>query len=247
MPICHDYELVRPLLLADEPATRSIYNLVFRIAGAAARWVRVDNLSQPKAVLCRSGAPYRSRFMYLYGTDSRAAQQLLAELPARWRFQFAATPLRFVRVARRVRKLNWVAPCYLYILNPEQLVHYRRHRIERLKPDDARQIVHFWPHGRSLNYVRWRIETGPTCAIRRNGRLVAWGLTHADGSMGMLHVLQEYRGQGMARSITTALAGAIIRQGRLPFLYILRRNRPSINLTESMGFQRAGSYCWFGE
>jgi ribosomal protein S18 acetylase RimI-like enzyme len=64
--------------------------------------------------------------------------------------------------------------------------------------------------------------------------------------MGLLHVLDEYRGQGMARSITSALVQRLGRR-RLPrFLYIVRNNQASIRLTESMGFTRKGSYCWFG-
>ena len=41
-------------------------------------------------------------------------------------------------------------------------------------------------------YIRWRIEHGPTAAIRRRGRLAAWALTHGDGSLGFLHVLDAH-------------------------------------------------------
>jgi 8-oxo-dGTP diphosphatase len=140
-----------------------------------------------------------------------------------------------------------VAPCYLYVLESGKLVIDRRHKIGTLKPNDAEKIVSYWPHGRNADYIRWRIRTGPTCAIRRNGKLVAWAITHGDGAMGILHVLKEFRGLGMARSITTALAERSLRAGIKPFLYIVKRNKASIRLTESMGFTRHGIYCWFGE
>ena len=65
--------------------------------------------------------------------------------------------------------------------------------------------------------------------------------------MGILHVLDKYRGQGMARSITTALAKRCQKAGLRPFLYIVEKNNASINLTESMGFRRHVMAAWFGE
>jgi 8-oxo-dGTP diphosphatase len=189
---------------------------------------------------------------------------VLAEIPRPWKLEFAATPVKMVKAAKRElarrnavmrspkssgsrRRISWVAPCYLYVLESGKLVIDRRHKIGTLKPNDAEKIVSYWPHGRNADYIRWRIRTGPTCAIRRNGKLVAWAITHGDGAMGILHVLKEFRGLGMARSITTALAERSLRAGIKPFLYIVKRNKASIRLTESMGFTRHGIYCWFGE
>jgi predicted GNAT family acetyltransferase len=38
----------------------------------------------------------------------------------------------------------------------------------------------------------------------------------------------------------------VLRLGLQPFLYIVKTNRASIRLTESMGFTRGGEYGWFG-
>jgi 8-oxo-dGTP diphosphatase len=254
VPLCRDPEIIKPLLLADEPGTRSLFNLLSGRAGGRAVWVRVDNPDNPQAVVCRSGALHRRQMLYLYAANARAAAQVLDEIPGRWRLEFAATSTSLVPAVRRVlrkrgRRLNWVSPCFLYVLDsgPSSLVIDRSHRVARLKPGDARLIVNFWPHGRNADYIRWRIMTGPTCAIRRRGRLVAWALTHADGAMGILHVLDEFRGQGMARSITTALAERCRKAGLQPFLYIVKRNNASIRLTESMGFKRHAIVAWFGE
>jgi ribosomal protein S18 acetylase RimI-like enzyme len=258
MPICRNPELIRSLLMKDEPGTRSLYNLAFGCAGARASWIRVDDPDRPRAVICRSGAPHRGGFLYLYATSNKAAAALVGELPRRWRLEFAATPQRFVKSVRKHRKLNWVAPCYLYVLNPgvrgrsplrpgSALGSDPAHRVGRLRPGDAPLIAHHWPHGKSVSYVQWRIGAGPSCAIRRGGKLVAWALTHADGSMAILHVLEAYRGQGMARSITAALVQRIVKWGLKPFLFIVKKNQASISLTESMGFRRHGVYCWFGQ
>jgi GNAT superfamily N-acetyltransferase len=248
MPICRNPEVVRPLLLADEPGTRSIYNIIFGVTGARAAWIRVDDLDHPQAVVCRGAVRGRGMMLYLWATGPRAAEQVMREIPRHWKFEFAATPTRFLPVARRLRKIRWVGtPCYMYVLDPRKLMLNRAHRVGTLRDEDVPVVTRYWTHGKSQEYIRWRIQVGPTCAVRDRGKLAAWALTHADGTMGILHVLKEYRGQDMARSITTALARRCLKAGIKPFLYILRNNRASINLTESMGFTRYGTYVWFGE
>jgi 8-oxo-dGTP diphosphatase len=281
MPIVKDAEVVRPLLESDPDRTHSIRNLINGAAGGRASWVRVDNPAKPQAVLCRS------RFLYLYARNRKAAAQLVRELPKRWRLAFAATATGLEKAVRREltrrnavsqgsqeppkRRIRWTAPCWLYVLDPQggifrgpddrcqtkgrnqgsrakrSLVIDRRHRVGKLTCRDAALVTKYWPHGKSRGYVAWRIQAGPTCAIRRRGKLVAWAMTHADGAMGMLHVLDEYRGRGMARSITTALAERCLKAGIRPFLYIVKKNTASIRLTESMGFTRVGELAWFGE
>lgn len=59
MPLCRDPEVVRSLLLGDEPGTRSIYNIIFGTVGARASWIRVDDPSHPQAVVCRSAVLHR--------------------------------------------------------------------------------------------------------------------------------------------------------------------------------------------
>ncbi|HDQ99006.1 MAG TPA: GNAT family N-acetyltransferase [candidate division WOR-3 bacterium] len=121
-----------------------------------------------------------------------------------------------------------------------------RHRITPLVKSDIPLVVRHWPYGRRADYISERIRGGLSAGIRHDGRLAAWALTHADGSMGFLHVLDEFRGQGMARSIGAWLARRQLRQGVGAFVYIETRNRASIALTESLGFERVGEYAWYG-
>jgi predicted GNAT family acetyltransferase len=247
MPLCRDPKQLLPLLQRDEPGTRSIRNLAFGRARAWARWVRVDDPANPRAVILRSGARYRSGRLYMYADNDSAARVVLAELRQLRHVVFAGTPRRLARLIREFRPLARVRTNYLYVLNPGRLVADRSHRVETLKPEDAATIAPLWANGRQKNYIRWRISVGPTCAIRRQGRLVAWGATHSDGSMAMLRVREEYRGQGMARAITYTMARRVMAWGLEPFLHINRNNAASIRLTESMGFERHGVYAWMME
>ncbi len=243
MFICRDLEPVRRLLLRAEPETRSIYNTVFGRAGAKATWVRVDDREDPKVVLCRSW------WLTMYAASRPAARRMLDALPARWNLNFSSTPSWVHDHVARTRNVRWTNPCVGYaLLDPDRLVAHRGHRVGRLEPDDSRTVARYWPYhgGRGdSTYIKWRIRTGPTCAIRRRGRLVAWALTHGDGSMGFLHVLEEWRGRGMAKSVGTALARRVMERGWMPFLFIERKNRPSLKLTAQMGLEPVGRYTWF--
>jgi len=246
MPLCHDLDLLRPFIEKHRPATSSVANLIDNTFSSSLRWVRADDPLDPHAVLCRA------RRFTLFADSNPAAARVLAEVPRNLRMVFRATPTRFCRLIRK----NWRGPdagrrawynhCYLYLLRPGRLVVDRTHRVSRLQPADAPVIARAWPYGRSPDRILRRIRSGPGYCIRHKGTLAAWGLTHDDGSMGFLHVLERYRGQGMARTLTTALAGRLLRLGILPFMYIVTANRASIRLTASMGFSRAGRFSWFG-
>ena len=248
MPLLHNRETVRALLEGGGPRTASVRNLVFGTAGARARWVRVDRLDRPRAVLCRG------RRLYIWARGPAAARAALADLPARTRCAFSAAPGNLVSACRAhflsrrpTIKEFWTNRCWLYELAGPPPPPVRGVRVEELGPADARAIAELWPHGRRVDYVRARIRCWPTYAVRRGGRLAGWGMTHDDGSMGFLHVLDEWRGRGFARAITAVLARRLLELGVRPHLYIMQDNRASISLTESCGFRRVKDYWWFGE
>lgn len=246
MPISHDLTAALPFLKRNLPGTNTAYHLVNNTFDSSLRWFRVDDLADPHAVLCRT-----HRFT-LFADSGPAAARVLAEVPRNLRLVFSATPTRLCRLIRE----NWRGPdagrrlwynhCYLYVLRPGRLVIDRTHRVSRLRPDDAALIARAWPYGRSPDRILRRIRSGPGYCIRRRGAPVAWGLTHDDGSMGFLHVVEQYRHQGMARTLTTALAGSLLRLGVQPFMYIVTDNAASLRLTAGMGFSRAGRFSWFG-
>lgn len=246
VPLCRNLEFLRPFVESNQPATMSVAGLIANRFDSDLRWTRTDNLIDPHAVLCRS------RRFILFADSGPAAARVLAEAPRHLRMSFGATPTRFCRLVRKCwrgpdagRRL-WYNHCYLYLLKPGRLVDARAHRVTRLEPADAASVARLWPYGRSAARILTRIRSGPSLCIRRRGLPVAWALTHEDGSMGFLHVLAPYRGQGMARTLTTALAQSLLRLGVPPFMYIVTRNQASIRLSASLGFARGGRFSWFG-
>jgi 8-oxo-dGTP diphosphatase len=70
-------------------------------------------------------------------------------------------------------------------------------------------------------------------------------MTQDDGSIGVLHVLDEDRGRGYAYDLTVFLINRLREQGRLPFVQIEETNTKSMNLALSIGFRRDRRIRWF--
>lgn len=77
-----------------------------------------------------------------------------------------------------------------------------------------------------------------------NNKLVAWGLTHDDGSLGFLQVLDAHRNKGLGQQILLEL----IRQKRelkeAVFGNIIPENLVSKHLVEKLGFEIDRKMSW---
>jgi 8-oxo-dGTP diphosphatase len=93
-------------------------------------------------------------------------------------------------------------------------------------------------------YIRDRLERDISAAIIKDGKPVAWGLTHDDGALGFLHVLPEYRGKGYGRDIVLARIAMKREKGQPVYCNIVPGNIPAIKLMESLGFEADRKIYW---
>ena len=116
-----------------------------------------------------------------------------------------------------------------------------------LSPDDAEYIYEhsIYQQVTRPDYIRGRILGGPSAGVRESGKLVAWLMTQDDGSIGVLHVLDEDRGRGYAYDLTVYLINRLREQGRLPFVQIEETNTKSMNLALNVGFRKDRKIRWF--
>ncbi len=96
----------------------------------------------------------------------------------------------------------------------------------------------------SIDYIEERILNGIGAGIRKDGRLVAWALTHDDGAIGFLHVLGDYRRRGYAARITEAMVSRLIAAGEVPFVHIEESNVASMGLAVKAGFRKDRRIHW---
>ncbi len=96
----------------------------------------------------------------------------------------------------------------------------------------------------SVSYIEDRLREDISAGIMENDKLVAWGLTHDDGSIGFLHVMEEHRNRGLGQQILLEL----IRQKRelkeAVFGNIIPENLVSKHLIEKLGFEFDRRMSW---
>lgn len=95
-----------------------------------------------------------------------------------------------------------------------------------------------------VDYIKTRIDKGIGFGIESEGKLVAWVLTHDDGAIGFIKVLEAYRNQGYAKLLTDAVIQALQTKGKLPFVHIESQNIKSLNLAKKSGFEYVGEVHW---
>lgn len=98
----------------------------------------------------------------------------------------------------------------------------------------------------SLDYVTDRISRGISVCHYSRGRPVAWAMTHDDGALGFLHVLPEFRRQGLGAHVLRCAVSRIIAAGKTPFVHIEERNSPSVRLALKSGFRLHSYINWTG-
>lgn len=133
-----------------------------------------------------------------------------------------------------------------YILSPEVIIPQNKISITELTPEDANYIYTYYDYRDYTDtaYIKQRIIKGISAAIKKEEKLVAWAITHDDGAIGMLHVLPEFRRQGLAKEVTICIINKLRGLGKLPFAQIEEDNFKSINFVESLGFVKDRNVHW---
>lgn len=68
---------------------------------------------------------------------------------------------------------------------------------------------------------------------------------HAEGAMGMLTVLEEYRGKGLGVALLNYLIRLELRRGHIPYSHILRGNQISLGLQRKVGMALHPEPVWW--
>lgn len=96
----------------------------------------------------------------------------------------------------------------------------------------------------SIEYIKERLANGTGLGIFEEDRLVAWALTHDDGAIGFLNVLEEYRQRGYGTDVTITMINTLLEQGDVPFVHIEEANVRSMNLALKAGFVKDRRINW---
>ncbi|MFZ5353078.1 MAG: GNAT family N-acetyltransferase [Bacillota bacterium] len=145
------------------------------------------------------------------------------------------------------REVIWSLSC-VKLYYPEELnIVEPQNKVSELNAEMAEYIFDNskYKEFTSIEYITDRINRGTALGIFDKDKLAAWLLTHDDGAMGFLHVLEEYRGKGYAQDLTYAMIKALRDKNQLPFVQIEESNVQSMGLSQKMGFVRDRVINWF--
>ncbi|MCY3823378.1 MAG: GNAT family N-acetyltransferase [Nitrospinae bacterium] len=159
--------------------------------------------------------------------------------------KLSSVPHEVIKAVERRRKLIRASPVGMFILEKKDFRPvFSTHRIESLVSEDAKMLAENSPYDQGEEYALARIRNAPTAAIRIGGELASYMVVHANGSIGMLHTMDRFRGQGLARVIVSALVEAQFARGREAYCYIVEGNEASERVFEAVGFRRVMDVYW---
>lgn len=93
-------------------------------------------------------------------------------------------------------------------------------------------------------YLKDRIAKSISACIYDKDKIVAWGLTHDDGALGSLNVLDEYRGKKYGTEIVLSLIHQCRALGKIPFAQIEETNEKAVRLVTKLGFVKDRKVTW---
>ena len=144
------------------------------------------------------------------------------------------------------RNTEWILSTMRYYLPEDVEVPENKKDVIPLTTDHIGFIISQSNYKQFLSpaYVEERISKSISAAIMKKDKLVAWGLTHDDGALGSLHVLDEYRKKGYGKEILISLIHQNRKLVKISFAQIEEKNTKATNLIEQLGFVKDRRVSW---
>ncbi|MBD5118213.1 MAG: GNAT family N-acetyltransferase [Clostridiales bacterium] len=94
-------------------------------------------------------------------------------------------------------------------------------------------------------YLDWLIGRGELWGAFDGDTLLAFAGRHAEGSIGLLEVLPQYRRRGLATLLQSHMINLELSRGHIPYGQVFDGNEPSLALQRSLGMtQSIGQLAW---
>jgi len=159
---------------------------------------------------------------------------------------FASVEDWMIPIITEKRSAEWILSTMRYYLPDDVEVPENKIEVIPLATDHIGFIISQSNYKQFLTpaYVEERISKSISAAIFKKDKLVAWGLTHDDGALGSLHVLDEYRKKGYGKEILISLIHQNRKLGKISFAQIEEKNLKATYLIEQLGFIKDRRVSW---
>jgi GNAT superfamily N-acetyltransferase len=195
--------------------------------------------------------PKRQRIV-LATRSPGAARELLTSLPSA-EYSASLTDMDLLAALERDFPVTEKDNAWLFHLPAEGLVPHGDVPYRPVPASYAPLIASTWDPDRlpdSVDYIRKRLERGPSVGLWLDGDLVGWYGNHTipDSTVntGFLHVREPHRGKGWGKALATALCRHILTVGKIPVCHVEVGNEPSLALHRAVGFKENCMQGWAG-
>lgn len=134
--------------------------------------------------------------------------------------------------------------CYQYVYTKKESLPKMEADIRRLDESYLDVVYGTYDLTGKEDILR-KLTGGKIYGIFVENKLAGFAGEHEEGSMGMLEIFPEYRGQGLACALETDLINRTLQKGYTPFCQIKEDNRASVRLQEKLGLYPAKEKIWW--
>lgn len=203
-----------------------------------------DKPENPGGILIQSGYLH-----YAFAKAPAFTEKIVAHFNQPGEYGFAGIPRAITQALCAAYQVDWSNHCSAYALDKDAYHPKRQvHPTRPLDLEDAEMVDHYYPYSgdRTIRMIQDDLENRPSAAVFIDDKPAAWVLQHPDGTMGMMHTLEEYRHMGLARDSSLGLIKELLKRGEIPMVQIAEDNTASQTLAKSCGFLPFGTADWFG-
>ncbi len=111
--------------------------------------------------------------------------------------------------------------------------------LRELTPDNTEFVIKNYDHLSDEKYIIERIEAGMIGAFCGD-EIAGFIGTHAEGTIGMLQVVPEFRRRGIAYTLEAAMINRMLEKNWVPHAHIVTTNSASVRLQEKVGMVFSG-------
>jgi len=184
-------------------------------------------------------------WIYIFSKNENELKILLEQLTDKDIF-FASVEDWMIPIINEKKKFEWTLSTIRWYLPDDIEIPENTYKTLPISTDHIGFIISQSNYKQFLTprYLKERITKSISACIYDNDKIVAWGLTHDDGALGSLNVLDEYRGKKYGTEIVLSLIHQCRALGKIPFAQIEETNEKAIRLVTKLGFVKDRRVTW---
>lgn len=185
------------------------------------------------------------QWIYIFSKDENELVGLLDKLNTS-DIYFASVEDWMIPVINKKKEFEWTLSTMRWYLPDSVPVPENKFKTYPISTEHVGFIISQSNYKQFLTprYIKERITKSISACIYDDDKLVAWGLTHDDGALGSLNVLNEYRGRKYGTEIVLSLIHQCRELGKIPFAQIEETNSKAIKLVSGLGFIKDRRVTW---